>query len=57
MPSLLNELTKPGCIRPGNQWGHCGVYYVEPTGAAADEARIGPRITSSRCGRKCGSFE
>jgi hypothetical protein len=32
MPSLLNELTKPGCIRLGNQWGHCGVYYVEPTG-------------------------
>ena len=35
MPSLLNELTKPGCIRLGNQWGHCGVYYVEPTGGCS----------------------
>jgi hypothetical protein len=32
MPSLLNELTKPGCVRLGNQWDHCGVYYVEPIG-------------------------
>jgi hypothetical protein len=26
MPSLLNELTSPGCVRLGNQWDHCGVY-------------------------------
>ena len=32
MPSQLNELAKPGCVRLGNQWGHCGVCYVEPTG-------------------------
>ena len=30
MPSLLNKLAKPGCIRLGNQWDHCGVHYVEP---------------------------
>jgi hypothetical protein len=30
MPSLLNELAKPGCTRLGNQWDHCGVHYVEP---------------------------
>ena len=39
MPSLLNELTKPGCIRLGNQWGHCGVYYVEPTGGLQQTKR------------------
>jgi hypothetical protein len=32
MPSLLNDLAKPGCVRLGNQWDHCGVYYVEPIG-------------------------
>jgi hypothetical protein len=32
MPSLLNELTKPGSVRLGNQWDHCGVYSVEPIG-------------------------
>ena len=32
MPSLLNELAKPGCVRLANQWDHCGVYYVEPIG-------------------------
>ena len=30
LPSLLNELAKPGCTRLGNQWDHCGVHYVEP---------------------------
>ena len=30
LPSLLNELAKPGCSRLGNQWDHCGVHYVEP---------------------------
>jgi hypothetical protein len=30
MPSLLNKLAKPGCVRLGNQWDHCGVPYVEP---------------------------
>ncbi len=38
MPSLLNELAKPGCARLGNQWDHCGVYYVEPIGTV--DARI-----------------
>ena len=41
----------------GKSVGSLRRLYVEPTGGAADEARIGPRITSSRCGRKCGSFE
>jgi hypothetical protein len=30
MPSLLNKLAKPGCVRLVNQWDHCGVRYVEP---------------------------
>jgi hypothetical protein len=30
LPSLLNELAKPGCTRLSNQWDHCGVHYVEP---------------------------
>ena len=30
LPSLLNELAKPGCTRLSNQWDHCGVRYVEP---------------------------
>lgn len=30
MPSLLNKLAKPGCVRRGNQWDACGAYYVEP---------------------------
>ena len=34
-----NELTKPGCVRLGNQWGHCGVYYVEPTGGLQQTKR------------------
>ena len=38
MPGLLNELAKPGCARLGNQWDHCGVYYVEPIGTV--DARI-----------------
>jgi hypothetical protein len=32
MPSMLNGLSKPGCVRLANQWDHCGVYYVEPIG-------------------------
>jgi hypothetical protein len=39
MPSLLNELAKPGCTRLGNQWDHCGVYYVEPIGTAEQTTR------------------
>ncbi len=39
MPSLLNELAKPGCARLGNQWDHCGVYYVEPIGTAEQTTR------------------
>jgi hypothetical protein len=30
MPSLLNELAKPGCTRLSNQWDYCGVHYVKP---------------------------
>jgi hypothetical protein len=30
MPSLLNELAKPGCTRLCSQWDHCGVHYVVP---------------------------
>ena len=30
LPSLLNRLAKPGCVRLGNQWDHCGAHYVEP---------------------------
>ena len=37
MQSLL--LTKLGCIRLGNQWGHGGVYYVEPTGGLQQTKR------------------
>jgi len=33
MPSLLNKLAKPGCLRIGNQWDHCGAYFVEPIDA------------------------
>jgi len=29
LPSLLNELAKPGCTRLSNQWDHCGAHYVE----------------------------
>ena len=39
MPSLLNELAKPGCARLGNQWDHCGVYYVEPIGTVEQTTR------------------
>jgi hypothetical protein len=33
MPNLLNKLAKPGCLRLGNQWDHCGAYFVEPIDA------------------------
>ena len=39
MPSLLNELAKPGCTRIGNQWDHCGVYYVDPIGGLQQTSR------------------
>ena len=39
MPSLLNELAKPGCVRLANQWDHCGVYYVEPIGGLQQTKR------------------
>ena len=39
LPSLLNELAKPGCTRLGNQWDHCGVYYVEPIGTLRQTTR------------------
>ena len=33
MPSLLSKLAKPGCVRLGNQWDACGVYYAQPIDA------------------------
>jgi hypothetical protein len=39
MPSLLNELSKPGCVRLANQWDRCGVYYVEPIGGLSQTKR------------------
>ena len=39
MPSLLNKLAKPGCVRLGNKWDHCGVYYVEPIGRLQQTTR------------------
>jgi hypothetical protein len=30
MPSLLNKLAKPGCVRLANQWDACGVHYIQP---------------------------
>src|SRR5262245_40742071 len=29
MPSLLGRLAAPGCVRIGQQWDHCGVYYAD----------------------------
>ena len=34
MPSLLSQLAKPGCVRLGNQWDACGVYYAQPIDVA-----------------------
>ena len=48
MPSLLNELAKSGCTRILR-----GVLRRPDRWAAADKPRIGPRSSSSRCGRKC----
>ena len=34
MPTLLNELAKPGCDRLGNEWDACGVHYAQPIDGA-----------------------
>jgi hypothetical protein len=34
MPSLLEHLAAPGCVRIGSQWDRCGVHYVEPVEGA-----------------------
>ena len=30
MPSLLERLAAPGCLKVGSQWDRCGVHYVDP---------------------------
>jgi hypothetical protein len=30
MPSLLDHLAEPGCVRIGSHWDRCGAHYVEP---------------------------
>ena len=39
MPSLLNKLAKPGCIRIGNPSDHCRVYHLEPLGSLHQTTR------------------
>ena len=49
LPSLLNELAKPGCTRLSNQWDHCGVHYVVRSTAEMTRARAEPfRLRISR---------